>query len=294
VFRVLLEAAASAAPRSAVFLVRQGQLRGWGSSGYDRDAAARQRAFVVTPGDDSLGQLLADAHAGLTPCAGGLDGLEFGQPEASESVAIPIRVKDKPIALVLIERDGAEEPWTPHAVAALATVARLRLELDLALRKLSPANESEASATRSESAPTAAGQAVPRGAPPASGPLAARAAAVAERLAPQDVAAAVAVAPAPAVEAPDADALDARLTAARRYARLVATDIRLYNEETVVLGRRHGDLATRLEDALLRGRETWLKRHGDLGPAGLNMLREAYVSVLANGDATLIPSRIFE
>jgi hypothetical protein len=82
------------------------------------------------------------------------------------------------------------------------------------------------------------------------------------------------------------------LEAARRYARLVATDIRLYNEEAVVLGRRNGDLDRRLEEHLDRGKETFLRRHADLGAAGLDLLHEAYVQVLAAGDPELIPPSV--
>jgi hypothetical protein len=81
---------------------------------------------------------------------------------------------------------------------------------------------------------------------------------------------------------------------ARRYARLVATDIRLYNEEAVMLGRRNGDLAERLGEHIDRGKETFVRRHGDLGPAGIELLREAYVQVLAAGDAALIPASLLE
>jgi len=90
--------------------------------------------------------------------------------------------------------------------------------------------------------------------------------------------------------APPAGIDEQQLDAARRYAKLVATDIRLYNEEAVVLGRRHGDLAQRLAEHLTRGKETFVKRHGSLGPVALEILREAYVDVLAGGDAELLPA----
>jgi hypothetical protein len=79
------------------------------------------------------------------------------------------------------------------------------------------------------------------------------------------------------------------LEAARRYAKLVATDIRLYNEEAVMLGRKNGDLSERLGEHLGRGRDTFLRRHGELGPAGIELLHEAFVQVLAAGDGGLIP-----
>jgi hypothetical protein len=82
-----------------------------------------------------------------------------------------------------------------------------------------------------------------------------------------------------------------RIAAARRYARLLATDIRLYNEEAVVLGRQHGDLVERLRDSLERGRATFLERHAELGEAGLELLHDAYVQVLAGGEADLLARR---
>ena len=85
-----------------------------------------------------------------------------------------------------------------------------------------------------------------------------------------------------------------QLEAAKRFAKLVATDIRLYNEEAVVLGRQNGDLSDRLGDSLARGKETFLRRHGELGPTALELLHEAYVQVLAAGDSSLIPSSVLD
>ena len=59
------------------------------------------------------------------------------------------------------------------------------------------------------------------------------------------------------------------MAAAKRYAKLVATDIRLYNEEAVMLGRKHGDLIERLGEHIERGKETFMQRHSALGAAGM-------------------------
>ena len=81
---------------------------------------------------------------------------------------------------------------------------------------------------------------------------------------------------------------DPRREEARRYARLVATDIRLYNEEAVITGRRQRDLAQRLGEQFQRGREAFTHRFPELGPEGMKLLDDAYVQVLAGGDPTLI------
>jgi hypothetical protein len=81
---------------------------------------------------------------------------------------------------------------------------------------------------------------------------------------------------------------DPRREEARRYARLVATDIRLYNEEAVVVGRRQRDLSRRLGEQFQRGRVAFSHRFPDLGPDGMKLLEAAYIHVLAGGDASLL------
>ena len=76
---------------------------------------------------------------------------------------------------------------------------------------------------------------------------------------------------------------------ARRFARLVATDIRLYNEEAVAHGRVEGDLAVRLGEQMQKGRESFERRFPSLGQEGMSILRDSFVQVLAGGDASLIP-----
>ncbi len=43
-----------------------------------------------------------------------------------------------------------------------------------------------------------------------------------------------------------------------------------------------------------RGKQSFLERHGDLGATAVTLLRDAYVEVLAGGDAELLPDSVFE
>jgi hypothetical protein len=270
VFKVLREAARLAAPRGAVFTVRQGRLRGWSAFGYGADALRAQREWKGAPATSGwVAEVFGDRDRALVPREGPAEP-DFGQQLADEAVGSAIRIAGQPIALLVLERAAGEEPWHPQALGLLVTVAQLRLELDLALRRLeeSARESSPETAPPSREAATAGGAAPAE--PPGSDSLATEIRAIE-----------------PTPEAPDAE--DPGLEAAKRYARLVATDIRLYNEEAVVLGRRHGDLVRRLEEHLGRGKETFLRRHGDLGPTGLELLHDAYVQVLAGGDPKLIP-----
>jgi hypothetical protein len=251
VFKTLLEASRSATPRAAVFLVRQGELHGWGSVGHTTDAARAQREFRAPADQGWLGEVARDLRGAPSPRPADMNDPDFRQSEATEAVGCVVRIDDRPVALVVGERDAEEAPWLPEGLALLASVAELRLELNLARRRAGTAAET--------------GTAAQPAAEPAE----------------------------PASDLPD-DGAAPDLEPARRYARLVATDIRLYNEEAVMLGRRNGDLAERLSEPIDRGREAFTRRHGDLGPTGIELLHDAYVQVLAGGDAALIPSKILD
>jgi hypothetical protein len=70
---------------------------------------------------------------------------------------------------------------------------------------------------------------------------------------------------------------------ARRFARLLASEIKLYNEDEVAEGRARGDLAVRLKDSIERGRRLYEERV----PADVRSSRDYYfeelVEVLAGG-----------
>ncbi|MAG71542.1 MAG: hypothetical protein CL471_14805 [Acidobacteria bacterium] len=84
------------------------------------------------------------------------------------------------------------------------------------------------------------------------------------------------------------DGADAQIEAARRYARLMVSEIKLYNEEAVRAGREHCDLAERLRDEIANARESFEARV----PASLATRDEVFtdevVRTLADGDAKLL------
>ncbi len=262
-FKILLDSARVAAPRAAVLLVRQGQLRGWAAVGYPSQAARTFRDLSIAIDTDWTARLAGVPGESLRVHRGNPTSPEFGQPRASEWAESVLRVKGRPIAVLIMERERAEEPWSPHSIALLVQVASMRLELDLASRKLEQFES-------------------------AGGPLHA----VSAQMAPT----ASAEIDSTKISAPVAGTEVARpaLDSAKRYARLIASDIRLYNEEAVQLGRRDGDLLVRLGDQLTRGKDAFLKRHRDLGPAGVGLFHEVLVEVLAGGNATLLPRRALD
>ena len=281
IFRALLEGTVTGAPRAAVFLLREGTWRGWNSIGYPVAAAQALRRVSVPASAGWLAELAEEEDVRWRSLTAGESAPQFGQPQAAEVVGLPLRVGGKAVAIVVAERGALEQPWSPAAMSLLCQAARLRLELDLAWRRLKTATGAHAAAgpTLGATAPSPASpgaapaQRIPEGGA-THGPRA-------------GAAAATELAPWGGVATGVADH-DPRQDEARRFARLVATDIRLYNEEAVVVGRRQRDLARRLDEQLKRGREAFQHRFPELGPEGMKLLDDAYVQVLAGGDASLI------
>jgi hypothetical protein len=265
IFRALLEGTVVGAPRAAIFLAREGRFKGWNSAGYSPSAAAAQRQTTAPSDSGWLAALAAEEDVRWRSLTVGEFVPDFGQPHAAEAVGLPLRVGGKAVAILIAERRAGEEPWSPAALSVLCQAARLRLELDLAWRRLKaqapPPSEPAPPESPARPAPAAP-------APAAESTL-------------------TELAPWSGVAAGTADA-DPRREEARRYARLVATDIRLYNEEAVVVGRRQRDLAQRLGEQFQRGRDAFAHRFPDLGPEGMKLLDDAYVQVLAGGDPSLI------
>jgi hypothetical protein len=91
-----------------------------------------------------------------------------------------------------------------------------------------------------------------------------------------------------ASETPDVDANDEPGLAARRYARLLISEIKLYNETAVREGREHRDLAHRLAPEINRAREIYDARVPPDVPARADHFQEELVRTLADGDASLL------
>ena len=75
---------------------------------------------------------------------------------------------------------------------------------------------------------------------------------------------------------------------ARRYARLLVSEIKLYHEAAVVDGRRDRDLATRLGGEIARARVLYEQRVPLEVRERADYFHDELVRTLANGDATLL------
>ena len=72
---------------------------------------------------------------------------------------------------------------------------------------------------------------------------------------------------------------------ARRFARLLVSEIKLYNEGKVEQGRKNKDLYERLKEDIDRSRQMYDERIPDEVRKGSNYFYDELVRILADGDA---------
>ena len=96
------------------------------------------------------------------------------------------------------------------------------------------------------------------------------------------------LADAAAVVPPDQDPRLEDATSARRYARLLVSEIRMYHESAVIDGRRDRDLVTRLGGEIARARVMYEQRVPPHVRGRADYFHDELVQTLANGDSSLL------
>jgi hypothetical protein len=276
--------AAAEAARCALFVVRGRSLQGWSLSGFDGapgDARTLSIGLDVVP---ELARVVAKGQRAEIPTA------TFATEEAEAlgfinlasvdvGVAVPVTVGGQVAAVVYVDDGGREDrpvpaSW-PEAIELLARHAGRCLEAQTAIRA---ARLSQTSG----GAPPQPLRAVPNVSAPA--PAAADV--------PPVQVAALTPTPAPLPTVPvmaPAGMNDAYAEEhARRYARLLIADIRLYNEAAVRTGREQRDLAQRLQPEIARARHAFEQRVPASVAERERFFDEELVRTLADGDEALL------
>ena len=252
----LLFAAGREAARAGILLVRGTSAIGWrfvgsGGFGFALDAAHETPLTldVAAPGVSGvIGDAVRTGVAASSDTAGGLSRPPFDLPDGRERVALPIPMSGQVVA-VLYADQGAAADDDPARAIAIAWPSVLEVLTRHAARSLEALTAFQAARVLTERPDVAA---------PVAPPL-----------------------------APEGRQSDDE-EAARRYARLLVSEIKLYHEPAVAAGRQGRDLASRLADEIARARALYEQRV----PAAIRQ-RTGYfdaelVRTLANGDATLL------
>jgi len=254
ILRHLLEGEARFAARVALFVVKGGSISGWQGIGFE------DNEIIKTVSVNAGSGLAGKAIKGRSPAGGSAQEFDAGfvssvkAPADDQCLVLPLVVKDK-VAAVIYADAGVAPGGTLDAsgLQALTRFAAVWLEL-AALRK-------------------AGGSAAEETLQPQPAAMAATAA----------TAASSPVAPA----ASDEDELHKK---ARRFAKLLVEEIKLYNQPRVEEGRQHKDLYDRLKVDIEKSRSTYDKRYAESPVASANYFTQELIRILADNDVSLMGS----
>lgn len=275
----LLEASRSFAQRAAIFLCRGNQITGWQASGFseefDRDHI-KSLSFAINS-DNLLGAAVASGSSQLGDSAALPEPLRSdrvdGKGTPLEAAALPIVVSRKIPALLYADSGTSlDHRLQFSALLALCSVAGVvleRLTMAFALTKGQPRTLVAETAARpaAEIRPIAIEkpvQAVPAQAPQTAAP--------AQTL--------------PVSQPPTED--EALHSEARRFARLLVSEIKLYNEQKVAEGRRNKDIYLRLKQDIDRCRELYERRASPRVKAKVDHFHDELVRILGDNDPTAL------
>jgi hypothetical protein len=314
-------------PRAAMFIVKGPSAIGWYARGFDGPADAVKQINVPLTADTILRPVHNQREAmrvSLDQSPGTREALARLGGRASGALAVPLVLRDKLAAILYCDTNG---PQVDDQVADLIELLVLfsgKIVDVLSVAPKAAVGRTTSSGTSTERAaairsggdevreragvPAARPAAAPPPAPPTPAPASPgtspdessstimfNPAAVAQ--ARQAAAAAAAPPPAPARQAaPPAAAPAAPLSPenqkahedAKRFARLVVSEIKLYNETKVNEGRRAKDLYERLKEDVERGRQMYMDRVAAPIRETTNYFYDELVRILAGGDPSAL------
>lgn len=259
ILRHLLEGAARFCGRAALFVVRAGAVTGWQGIGFENNDTLKSVSLNSSAGPAARS---IQERATVTGPVAEFDAdfmTVVGPPAEGSFVVLPLVVKEKVAALIYA--DAGAVPDNRVDISALTLLCRftgLWLELT-ALRKAgitAPAEESQQAQPQAQAAV------------PVSAPV------------PQPVATAAAAAP-----AGEEDELHKK---ARRFAKLLVDEIKLYNQAKVSEGKQNRDLYQRLREDIEKSRATYENRFGSTPAASGNYFTQELIRVLADNDIALM------
>jgi hypothetical protein len=249
ILRHLLEGEARFAARVALFVVKGGSISGWQGIGFEDNEAIK--TLSVNAGSGLAGK----AIKARIPAGGTAQEFDAGfvnsvkAPADDQCLVLPLVVKDKVAAVIYADAGTAPGGMLDASgLQALTRFAAVWLEL-AALRKAGGPATEEAS----QSQPAAM--------------------------------AATAASSAPVPAASDEDELHKK---ARRFAKLLVEEIKLYNQPRVEEGRQHKDLYDRLKVDIEKSRSTYDKRYAESPVASANYFTQELIRILADNDVSLM------
>jgi hypothetical protein len=288
--------------RAAMFIVKGNAAVGWYARGFDHNDAVKALTIPLTA--DTVFRIVHGSrhatrgHISQSPATGQALARLGGDPQGM--VAVPLILRDKVAAVLYCDTAQEEMPQgTADLVEILVSYAGKVIDLLSAGARPAAA---PGTGTSPGVRPSLAAAPAAEGTGPASHPFGTG------TLRPQPSppavfrpptappgrvpAPAVTPAPAPPAAAPPARALSPEDQKAhddaKRFARLVVSEIKLYNEAKVTEGRKTKDIYERLKEDIERGRQMYHDRVAAPVRDTSDYFRDELVRILAGGDPSAL------
>ncbi|MEK6410631.1 MAG: GAF domain-containing protein [Acidobacteriota bacterium] len=313
VLNALVARAANFAPRVVLFVVKSGNAVAWAARGLDDGAGNNSvRGMSIPLQSDTVLRVALNSQQTFygSPDLHSENQVLFGRLgtiHPQRVLTVPLKVRGKTAALVYADSaDRGEVSTNVEAIELLAHTAGLVVELVSLRARMSEGTQAPKQQTPAPPAaePAATSATVRSGAlpetprassdltpqPGPSGDLQPPAAPTYFR---PTVEPAVSAVQSAASEPSASGALGEEEKAhndARRFARLLVSEIKLYNEQKVAEGRRGGDLYDRLKEDIDRSRQMYEKRVTPSVAAKFDYFYDELVSTLAEGDPSKLGS----
>lgn len=260
ILKALLEGTSKFCLRSALFVVRGTTLAGWQARGFS-DENIRN---VNIDGSKGLAARAIQARSRASSTAAEFDPNfvhQQGSPWDGSATVFPLVVKDKVAAVLYCDSGRASGAASDYsAVELLTRHACLWLEHAAVKRHLAPGAEVGPAPSMTASPTVSAAAPVPK-----------QAAHAAE----------------PAIDQLPAEQQELHKKA-RRFAKLLVDEIKLYNQAKVTEGKQNRDLYRLLREDIEKSRATYDKRYGSTPVAPAKYFDSEVVRILADNDRSLM------
>lgn len=314
VLTLLLDELSQFAPRVALFILKGGSCIGWNGKGFDQsgfDNDSIKRISVPTSANTVFSDVINSRMTFVGESNKHPDNIQLlsriGNVLPSTIFATPLILRDRIAAIVYADSgDGPNGLQDPEAIEILTAYAS----------KLLDALSAQKSSTKTGEHLPQPAPASPPSPPPSPAPQ--RAAPVEEEeetgtvmfnssdmnvssfgvqseppspppAPPTPAPAPAPAAPEPASAGPDLDSMDSdtrkKHEEAMRFARLLVSEIKLYNEAKVQQGRTSRDLYELMKDDIERSRQLYKERVPEPIRATTNYFNDELVRILADGDS---------
>jgi hypothetical protein len=324
ILRALLDSSAGYAARVVLFVVKGSQATGWQARGFATNEALKD--FALDSNSAAVVRALNDRMS-TNASAGEFDGRfveQFGT--ANHTRLLPLILKDKVAALIYADGGVEDKPLDAGSLDVLVLATGSWLEVNSlrkqALKTPSPTHVDDhepparatapsptlndpfashapvyamaAAASGSAAGPVTTIESVPaHQAEGHSAVVEVQSAAVAE---PEVIAEPLAVGTVQTEIAPEVPAVGPPMSPedeevhhkARRFARLLVDEIKLYNKAKLAEGRANKDLYDRLKDPIDKSRATYQKRYGATVAASGNYFEDEMKRSLAEDDLSVM------